>query len=93
MEGLEEKLQNILSDPNSMAQIMSMAQAMGQSQLEQPPKEPPKQEPASQMNVGGLDLGMIQRISSIARPPLLRKAMSSRMWRVPRSVGASGKKA
>lgn len=67
MEGMEEKLNAILGNPQMMQQIMSMAQAMGQSQPEQPPKEVPKQEPVSQTNVGGLDLGMIQRISSIAR--------------------------
>ena len=67
MNGMEEKLNAILGNPQMMQQIMSMAQAMGQSHPEQSPKEPPKQEPASQMNVGGLDLGMIQKISSIAR--------------------------
>lgn len=51
MEGLEEKLQNILSDPNSMAQIMSMAQSLGLSpQNEQrPPSQP-----------AGENLGMLQ---------------------------------
>ena len=45
MEGLEEKLQNILSDPNSMAQIMSMAQSLGLSpQNEQRPPSQPAEE-------------------------------------------------
>ena len=67
MEGMEEKLNAILGNPQMMQQIMSMAQAMGQSQPEQPPKEMPKQEYTPQMNTGGLDIGMIQKISSIAR--------------------------
>lgn len=53
MEGLEEKLQNILSDPNSMAQIMSMAQSLGLSpQNEQRPPSQPV----------GENLGMLQSV-------------------------------
>lgn len=39
-EGLEEKLSQILNDPNSMAQILSMAQSFGLS-----PETPPQTEP------------------------------------------------
>lgn len=57
MEGLEEKLQNILSDPNSMAQIMSMAQSLGLSpQNEQRPPSQPAEE-----NFGLLQAAMGQQ--------------------------------
>ena len=64
MEGMEEKLNAILGNPQMMQQIMSMAQAMGQQSQ---PKEEPKPEAAPVMNTGGLDLGMIQKLSGIAR--------------------------
>ena len=69
MEGMEEKLNAILGNPQMMQQIMAMAQSMGKSGTEAPKKEEPKQEPASAAvpSLGGLDIGMIQRISSIAR--------------------------
>ena len=65
MDGMEEKLNAILGNPQMMQQIMAMAQAMGQQSAAQPPKEELKQDAAAPM--GGLDIGMIQRISSIAR--------------------------
>ena len=61
MDGMEEKLNAILGNPQMMQQIMSMAQAMGQ-QEEQKPEPPP-----SQNNAPGLDLAMIQKLSGIAR--------------------------
>ena len=61
MEGMEEKLNAILGNPQMMQQIMSMAQAMGQ-QEEQKPEPPPPQN-----NSPGLDLAMIQKLSGIAR--------------------------
>ena len=65
MDGMEEKLNAILGNPQMMQQIMAMAQAMGQQSAAQPPKEEPKQDAAAPM--GGLDIGMIQKISGIAR--------------------------
>ena len=64
MEGMEEKLNAILGNPQMMQQIMSMAQAMGQQSQ---PKEEPKPESVPAMNTGGLDLAMIQKLSGIAR--------------------------
>ena len=64
MEGMEEKLNAILGNPQMMQQIMSMAQAMGQQSQ---PKEEPKPESVPATNTGGLDLGMIQKLSGIAR--------------------------
>lgn len=56
-EGLEEKLQQLLSDPDSMAQIMSFAQSFGGQQPQQP------QEP--QAAVPSIDPGMMQAIVGI----------------------------
>jgi hypothetical protein len=65
MEGMEEKLNAILGNPQMMQQIMSMAQAMGQ-------QEEQKQEPPSPNNTG-LDLAMIQKLSGIARQSSIDK--------------------
>lgn len=44
-DGLEDKLQQILNDPQSMAQILSLAQSLGMSpeseQKQEPPSAPP----------------------------------------------------
>jgi len=66
MDGMEEKLNAILGNPQMMQQIMSMAQAMGQ-------QEEPKPEPPPQNNGGGLDLAMIQKLSGIARQSSIDK--------------------
>lgn len=60
-EGLEEKLQQLLSDPDSMAQIMSFAQSLG-GQM-QPPQ--PQQSPEPQAAVPSIDPGMMQAIVGI----------------------------
>ena len=65
MEGMEEKLNAILGNPQMMQQIMSMAQALGQQEEQQ-------QEPPSQNNTG-LDLAMIQKLSGIARQSSIDK--------------------
>ena len=69
MEGMEEKLNAILGNPQMMQQIMAMAQSMGKPGTEAPKKEEPKQENTSTAvpGLGGLDIGMIQKIGSIAR--------------------------
>ena len=67
MDGMEEKLNAILGNPQMMQQIMSMAQAMGQ-QEEQKPEPPPPQN-----NAPGLDLAMIQKLSGIARQSSIDK--------------------
>ena len=75
MEGMEEKLRAILSNPEMMNTIMSMAKALGQSpQPEQAP--PPRQEPAQQKPVpppktpfpmGKNEMEMISRISALSQ--------------------------
>lgn len=77
MEGMEEKLGAILSNPEMMNTIMSMANALGQSQM---PTEPPpqqKQESAQQKPspppqkspppIGRNELEMISRISALSQ--------------------------
>ena len=44
MEGIEEKIGAVLSNPEMMNTIMSMAKALGQNQSTQEPTPPPKQE-------------------------------------------------
>ena len=41
MEGFEEKLNELMNNPNLMQQIMSMAQSLGQSSVEAPKQEAP----------------------------------------------------
>ena len=67
MEGMEEKLNAILGNPQMMQQIMSMAQAMGQQQEESKPEPPP------QTGTPGLDMAMIQKLSGIARQSSIDK--------------------
>ena len=69
MAELDEKLNALLSDPNSMAQIMQMAQqlsaTMGGSQDAAPPAQqpppPPAAPPAAQPPLGGLDPQVLAR--------------------------------
>ncbi len=45
-EGFEDKLNQILSDPDSMAKIMSLAQSLGREQsAPSPPPAPPRPQP------------------------------------------------
>lgn len=60
MEGLEEKLSAVLSNPQMMQQLMSMAQSLGGSQ---PAPEPPPAQP----QMPNIDLGMLQKFSGIAK--------------------------
>ena len=76
MEGMEEKLGAILSNPEMMNTIMSMAKSLGQSQ---PPPEqapPPRQEspqqkptppPKNPFPMGKNELEMISRISALSQ--------------------------
>lgn len=58
MEGLEEKLGAMLSDPDTMQKIMSMAQALGAQQ-----SEPPAQQASA---VPEMDLSMLKKLSGLA---------------------------
>ena len=72
MDGIEEKLGSILSNPEMMNTIMTMAKALGQSQPESAPQQPPpaKQPPPQQKApppIGKNELEMISRISSLSQ--------------------------
>lgn len=64
MSELEEKLNQVLGNPQMMQQIMTLAQSMGASLShgESPPE--PKPEPAPVLPQ--MDLGMIQKVAGIA---------------------------
>ena len=63
MDGMEEKIGTILSNPEMMQQIMAMAQALGQSQ------NPPQQESSKKDStpLQDFDPGMLQKLSGFAR--------------------------
>jgi hypothetical protein len=68
MDEMNEKLGAILSNPQMMQQIMSMAQALGQSTP--PPPEPPRPEPSSPATPafsGPMDTAMLQRVFQLAQ--------------------------
>lgn len=74
MDGMEQKLNSILSNPQMMSQIMSLAQSLGQQPNEQPKSEPQQPKSASQPPAptapalpGGMDLSMLQKIAGIAQ--------------------------
>lgn len=59
MDNMEEKLGAILSNPQMMEQIMSLASSLGSAQQRQP--EPPPQPQLPQ-----IDIGMLQKLSGLA---------------------------
>jgi len=59
MSEMEEKLNAVLSNPQMMQQIMSIAQSLGQSPA-QPQEVPPVQE------IPQLDIAMMQKLSGLA---------------------------
>ena len=59
MSEMEEKLNSILSNPDMMNQIMSMAQSMGTSTQSNPP--------IKQEALPGIDINMLQKLSGIAQ--------------------------
>ena len=69
MSELEEKLNALLSDPNSMAQIMQMAQqlsgAMGEQKAAPPPPTPPPG-PDLGAALGGLDPKLLGKLLPLA---------------------------
>ena len=71
MDGMEEKLRAILSNPEMMNTIMSMAKALGQSQpppeATPSPKQEPPQPPKNPPPIGRNELEMISRISALSQ--------------------------
>ena len=58
---MQQKLDSILGNPEMMSQIMNMAQALGAK-----PEPEPAQEAAPIPGFGGMDIGMMQKIASVA---------------------------
>lgn len=76
MEGMEEKLSAILSNPDMMNTIMSMAKTLGQNQpptettpqqKQEPPQQKPPPPPSKGLPLGRNELEMISRISALSR--------------------------
>lgn len=68
MDDMEQKLGAILSNPQMMQQLMSMAQALGQSQPQQSqaPAPPPQQQSSQSLLPEGIDFSMLQNITRLA---------------------------
>jgi len=62
MEDMQEKLNAVLSNPQMMSQIMSLAQSLGSgSETPQPQPQPEPQQ------AFGLDPGMLQKVMGLAQ--------------------------
>ena len=61
-EGLEDKLQQILNDPNSMAQIMSLAQSFGLQDAQSTAPEPRNPPAQAAFSSSAPDIGFAQAI-------------------------------
>ena len=59
MSEMEDKLNSVLSNPQLMQQIMSMARSLGQS-AESPP------EPKQELSLPQMDMAAIQKLSGLA---------------------------
>ena len=59
MSELEEKLNQVLSDPHMMQQIMALAGSLGAQSPQEPPPPPQEASPLS-----GIDMGMLQQLAS-----------------------------
>lgn len=64
MSELEEKLSQVLSNPQMMQQIMALAQSMGTPSSQPEPAPEPKPETAPALPP--MDLGMIQKVAGMA---------------------------
>ena len=60
MDNMEDKIENILNNPEMMQKIMAMAKSLGGSNPE------PSQGQAPQNSFPDIDLGMLQRFSGLA---------------------------
>ena len=66
MDEMESKLNAVLSNPDMMAQIMSMAQALGGGAPSPPPPPAPPPQPSMPGIPEGLDIGMITKLAGMA---------------------------
>jgi len=64
MSELEDKLSQVLSNPQMMQQIMALAQSMGASPSHEDASPEPRPEPAPVLPQ--MDMGMIQKMAAMA---------------------------
>ncbi len=67
MDDMEEKLGAILNNPQMMQQIMSLAQGFQQEKSPQKGPPPCKPEPKQDFSLPEIDLGMVQKLSRLAK--------------------------
>ncbi len=74
MDNMEDKIGSILNNPDMMQKIMTMAQSLGGSSQQEPCREPPppKNSPGP-MSMPDIDLGMLQKVSGLARQSSIDK--------------------
>ena len=77
MSEMEDKLGAVLSNPDMMAKIMSMAQNLTQSQQQQETPPQQKQSPRSLAQNPGMDPAMLQRVFSVAQQTNIDKNQQS----------------
>lgn len=76
MSELEEKLNSILSDPEAMAQVMSLAQSLSAQTGGAAPSEAPSDVPVPPATDGGNDVSaLLSRAVSSLDPELLRRLL------------------
>jgi hypothetical protein len=61
MDNMEQMLNSVMSDPETMSKIMAFAQTLGANDQPEQPKETPSQNPFE-----GIDIGMLQKLSGLA---------------------------
>jgi hypothetical protein len=65
MEDMQDRMNAILSNPEMMQQIMTMAQSLGQAQPQKQDNEPEKQD-ASGFSLPDIDLSIVKKLSGFA---------------------------
>lgn len=90
MDDMESKLGAILSNPDMMSQIMSMAQKLGGGDPAPPPPPPPQ--PIIPNFPEGLDMGMLMKVAGMANSANIdgnQKALliALRPYLVPERIG------
>ena len=57
---MEQMLSSVMNDPETMSKIMAFAQTLGASPQQEQPQQPPSPNPLE-----GIDIGMLQKLSSL----------------------------
>lgn len=74
-EGLEDKLNQILNDPNSMAQILSLAQSFGMQSEPEPSAAPPSAPAMGAMPDEGFLLSIMQMMQQAQKSDAKQEAL------------------